>query len=133
MQGRYFFIDIWATWCMPCIQEFNYYTSISKYLNSVNITKVFLSVDEKTDTQKWKDFIDDQHLAGYHFIINDTIQKQLFNIISKEKPESSFFIPQYLLYDKITDTFSIDLPRPSTGSVLQLVLDNILKEDSKRN
>lgn len=30
--SRYYFIDCWATWCVPCIQEFNYYTSINSYL-----------------------------------------------------------------------------------------------------
>ncbi len=129
IEGRYFFIDVWATWCKPCIQEFNNYTQLSKFLINKNIKEVFLSINQKQDFEIWENFIAEQHLSGYHFIINEDVQKELFNIISEGKVENSFFIPRYLFYDKKLDKYSIDLPRPSTGIILESVIDDILNNN----
>jgi thiol-disulfide isomerase/thioredoxin len=126
INGRYFFIDVWATWCFPCVQEFRYYTHLSEFLKTKNIVGVFISIDNKKDKNKWEEFIKKQNLSGNHFLINDSVQNELLKVISEGKEDNTFSIPRYLLYDKTEKKYYIDLPRPSTGIVLESLIENIL-------
>lgn len=130
IDGRYFFIDVWATWCGPCVQEFNNFTSLSKFLLRKSVKEVFLSINEPQDSTIWRNFINDQHLSGYHFMLSNSVQKELLHTLSKGHEESALFIPRYLMYDKQEDKYHIDLPRPSSGDVLESVIEDIL--DKKR-
>lgn len=126
--GRYFFIDVWATWCKPCIQEFNYYTGISRFLSNKQIKEVFFSIDRLQDKEYWVSFINKQNLSGEHFILTENAQKQLLLVLSKDFNQSALSIPRYLLYDKKEDKYYIDLPRPSSGIVLESFLENIVNK-----
>lgn len=127
LSGRYFFIDTWATWCSPCIQEFNHYNKLSKFLIAKNVKQVFLSIDRIEDKDKWKKYIEEQHISGSHFMLPDVTQRELLNIISEGKNQASLTIPRYLLYDKTLAKYFIDLPRPSSGEVLETFIENIIQ------
>ena len=128
LNGRYFFIDVWATWCGPCIQEFSYFTRISNFLFNKKIGEVFFSIDRESDGSKWKKFINDQHIVGSHFLISEKVQIELLALLSKNEPQSALSIPRYLLYDKVLNKYYIDLPRPSSGEVLETFIDDILQK-----
>ena len=40
------YIDRWATWCSPCLEEFKYGDSLHKFLNDNNIEMVYLNSDK---------------------------------------------------------------------------------------
>lgn len=126
LNGDYFFIDTWATWCIPCIQEFNYYVNISKYLIKNNIQEVFWSVDKKSDTEKWKSYINKQFIAGYHFQLSENNQLEILKLLGGKNDILS--IPQYLFYNKKKKSFTANLPRPSSGVVLESYINNLLKD-----
>lgn len=54
-RGKTIFLNIWATWCPPCIAEMPNIQKLYDSVNSDNITFVMLSLDE--DPSKAKDFI----------------------------------------------------------------------------
>ena len=133
ISGRFFFIDVWATWCQPCIQEFTYQTSLTKFLEKKKIQEVFLSIDQERDKYKWQNFIKANFLPGYHFLLTNNAQKELVKVLSRKSGEGSLFIPRFLLYDKEANQYYLDLPRPSTGIGLETALDNIIKKANARN
>ena len=60
-------VDIWYMGCKPCVEalKFTYPKLIDKYKN--NVTFIFLSRD--SDFDRWKAFIEKNHLKGNHFFI----------------------------------------------------------------
>lgn len=63
-EGKVIFLNIWATWCPPCIAEMPTIQSLYEEVNGDNIEFVMLSVDE--DFQK---AIDYRKRKGYDFNI----------------------------------------------------------------
>ncbi len=124
---RFVFIDLWATWCQPCIAEFNSLATITKFLNERHISQLFLSIDDAGYKQKWVNFIKDNLLPGQHYMLSQKGQIQMLNILSKDK-SAQLSIPRYLLYDKLKNKYYPELPRPSTGIMLQQAIDKIIIE-----
>lgn len=46
------YIDFWASWCIPCLKNIIELSKISKNIDSVNFTSIYISVDE--DVRKWR-------------------------------------------------------------------------------
>ncbi|MES2330253.1 MAG: redoxin family protein [Bacteroidota bacterium] len=130
LNGRYFFIDVWATWCGPCIQEFNYFTKVSTFFKKKEIAEVFISIDREEDRTKWRNYITAQNVSGSHFFAGKNIEKELLNVITKEQSQGgALSIPRYLLYDKTLNKYYVDLPRPSSGEVLESFITDILQKN----
>lgn len=127
LKGRYFFIDLWATWCIPCLQEFQYSDRLERYLASKEITLVLMSIDQQKDRHKWENFVKKNLIPGYHVLISDKVQTEILKILNSKGQGTSLFIPRYILFDKNNKRFFPDLPRPSTGIVLENAIDKMLK------
>lgn len=115
---RFFFVDVWATWCAPCIGEFAYTSQLEKQLDSLKIKKIYLSIDERTDSTKWEALIKKYYLNGYHYIADKRIQVEIIEHLLQRKESGGLNIPQYFMYDKIKDKFYMNLSRPSSETVL---------------
>ena len=124
--SRFAFIDVWATWCIPCIQEFSHLDLLTKYFQNNNIAQIFLSIDDESDRKKWENFIAENYISGDHYLISEEIQNDLLKVLSATGSGNTLSIPRYLLYDRSLNKFHLNLPRPSSGKVLMNELDRIL-------
>ena len=53
--GKYLYIDVWATWCGPCKKEIPFLKELEKKFEGKNITFLSLSTDQnKTD---WENMV----------------------------------------------------------------------------
>lgn len=127
-KSRFTFIDLWATWCLPCIAEFSSLDSLTPFLKSKSIRQVFISLDKRAALNKWKDFILKNNIPGNHYLSTKSMEDELLKILYPNSSESDLFIPRYLLYDKQNNKFHIELPKPSTGVVLINKIEHILSE-----
>jgi thiol-disulfide isomerase/thioredoxin len=118
--GKNVYIDLWATWCMPCRMEFPAYDLIKQDLKKNNINCVFISIDKPEAKSVWKDLISKSHLEGYHIIANN---KLLADIKKNVYKNGQIEIPRYILLNKRGRIISMDAPRPSS-----LKLAKLLKE-----
>ena len=61
-KGRYVYIDIWATWCAPCREEYPHLQMLEKAFQGPNISFVSISTDQ--DEAKWKQTVKDEKMGG---------------------------------------------------------------------
>ena len=54
-------INLWATWCVPCVQEFPGIVSISHRFANRDFEVITISVDDPKDMAKAKQFLDKEH------------------------------------------------------------------------
>jgi thiol-disulfide isomerase/thioredoxin len=71
-KGKYVYIDVWATWCGPCIQQIPFLQSLEKEYHGKNIEFVSISTDEPQRSggswgaaeQKWRTFVKERNMTG---------------------------------------------------------------------
>lgn len=119
LKGKLLFIDLWATWCIPCRAEFQYSSQLYDILNKMNVNLLYLSIDFPDRREEWERIT--KELNGYHLLASDELQKE---IKIKVFDNNSFLIPRYLLLDVDGNIINGDMPRPSQ---LEQLLSTLLK------
>jgi len=116
-----YYIDIWATWCSPCKEEFKFNSSLSAMLREYNVKPLYLSIDKDSDDEDWKSMIKYFKLPGIHLRANDNLREDLQKQLEKNHV---FSIPHYLIIDKNGAIVNRDAERPSN-------LDKLRKQIKK--
>ncbi len=123
-KNKYIYIDLWATWCMPCRQEFlnnkTLYSLLSQY---ENLEILYISIDE--NKKRWEKDLESLKLSGYHLLASQRLLDELRKEIYGSR---NITIPRYILLDKDGKILNGDLPRPSQSNELKKALDSILKK-----
>lgn len=70
LEGQYVYIDVWATWCGPCIREIPYLKDLHKSLKDRNVAFVSVSVDRPNAKSKWRSMVKNKNLKGYQLFAN---------------------------------------------------------------
>jgi thiol-disulfide isomerase/thioredoxin len=114
LKGKYTYIDIWATWCGPCIAEIPYLKKIEKQYHGKKIQFLSISVDVKKDYQKWKDMIKEKKLGGIQLFADKANQSQFY------KDYYIKGIPKFILLDPQGNIVVPNAPRPSDTKLIAL-------------
>jgi len=118
------FIDIWATWCAPCIGAFAYNQQLDSFLIASNIEKLYISIDAKNNRENWMKSINKYSLGGYQYLANETLINDIKKISGTEK-EYGMRIPRYLIIDKYGKIINTDASSPSDFENLKLQLGGV--------
>lgn len=121
LQGKAIYIDRWATWCNPCIEEFNHNETLHKFLHENKIEIVYLNSDTDLAEKEWLDFIIEHNLNGNHLRLDSILKVDLID-------KGIFFpmIPQYMIIGKDGELLENRALRPSSGKELQKQLKETL-------
>ncbi len=113
-KGKYVYIDLWASWCSPCVKEVPHLQKLEQELQNDNVAFLSISVDAKEAA--WKN----KMLAlGMHG--NQLLDKN--NTISNALGIKG--IPFFVIYDKDGRLYMYNAPRPSSGEVIHELLENL--------
>lgn len=110
-KGKRLYIDLWATWCIPCKMEFVHYNNdLYQFFKQYNIENVFLSIDEDDRHSTWREEVRKLQLNGYHIRLNSALRASVkADIFDGERVS----IPRYLLVDEQGRIVSMNANRPA--------------------
>lgn len=115
LKGQYIYIDIWATWCGPCIAEVPSLKKLEEKYSGKNIQFISISIDNKEDHEKWKKMIIDKELGGIQlFADNNWGSKFIQDYFIKG-------IPRFILIDTEGNIVNSNAPRPSDNKLIALL------------
>ncbi len=113
-KGKYVYIDLWASWCVPCIKEVPYLQELEKALENPNV--VFVSISTDSTEKPWRDRMKQHNMHGNQWLNTDGKLCDKLNVSG---------IPHFLIYDKEGHLLTYNAPRPSTGSALKKILEDL--------
>ena len=103
-KGKVLYIDVWATWCGPCIEEFKSTPNLHKYFKDKDV--VFVNLCLSSDIDSWKPSILKNNISGENYFLGEK-SSQLFM-----GSNNLGGFPSYLIIDNNRD-IHYPAPRPS--------------------
>jgi thiol-disulfide isomerase/thioredoxin len=119
-KGKYVYIDVWATWCGPCVQEIPYLKEIEKKYHKKNIAFISISIDGVKDFKNWKSFVKNNKMGGIQLFATKNATDRFI------KTYQIVDIPRFILIDPKGKIIDADAYRPSSPQLIK-VLDKYLK------
>ena len=97
-KGKVVYIDVWATWCGPCLKEFQYLPALKEKAHNMDVVYLYISIDRPEERKKWEKTIAYHQLKGYHLLVNEKLGKSLYTELGNERQILS--IPCFVIIDK---------------------------------
>ena len=114
-KGKYVYIDVWATWCGPCIQQIPFLQTLEKKYHGKNIEFISISIDKANVKDKWKQMIADKNMGGVQlFAGEDQSFSRAYQISG---------IPRFILIDPEGNIVEANAPRPSDPNLTNIFTD----------
>ncbi|OLY94123.1 AhpC/TSA family protein [Cnuella takakiae] len=111
LKGQYVYIDVWATWCAPCIREIPELKKLAADYAGKNIQFVSISVDLPENKATWKGFVKAKQLGGLQLIADKAFQSEFKDAFQVSA------IPRFLPIGPEGRIVSGDAARPSDATL----------------
>ena len=116
LKDKLLYIDVWATWCKPCIKEIPSMKALQEAYKGKPVTFVSISVDQ--DKEAWKAAVQREKLSGIQLYTNLSMNRDFIDNYDLSG------IPRFMLV-KNGKIISISAPRPSDAKVKELINANL--------
>lgn len=113
-KGKFVVIDVWATWCGPCIKESPYFEKLAgKYKGNENIKFVAISID--SDLKAWEKYLAKHEKLSEQFVCNRTeFEKYILQ-----------GVPRFMIIGKKGEIIDVFAPTPSNPKLEEMIIQQI--------
>lgn len=106
---KFVFVDFWASWCIPCREEFPKTITLFPFFKENDIEVLFVSlnkvsVNDTSNTDAYR-----FNLQGNHILASAILMKDLRENYSID---NDFPIPRYMVFDKVGNPVNLNFLRP---------------------
>lgn len=110
--GKYLYLDVWATWCKPCMVEYPYLKKLEEhFINTENVQIISISTDR--DFNKWENYITDNAMHGVQLYAGEDSDFVKFYDIGA--------LPRFIFLDSKGKIINPDEIRPSNPELLPML------------
>ena len=108
--GKVVYIDMWASWCKPCLVEIPATNKLRKKFEGENVAFVYISIDD--DKEDWEKMLDKKpEFKGIQLIAESGWSSKIMTDYQIQG------IPKYMLIDKDGKIVSLDTQKPSSPEI----------------
>lgn len=104
-KGKYVYIDVWATWCKPCLKEMPLFNQLKSTFKGKNIAFWSISTDKRKE--RWASWLVKNPQSGHQSFISNGK-----GLMSNYQIQA---IPRYILIDPDGKILEANALRPSQG------------------
>ncbi|WP_172917822.1 TlpA family protein disulfide reductase [Capnocytophaga canis] len=114
-RGKLVYIDVWASWCGPCISEIPYLKKLEADFKGKEV--VFVSISKDIKKEHWQQALEKHQLKGI----------QLWGGNKSDFYDAYFInsIPRFILIDKKGKVISPSAPEPSAPKIKELIEESL--------
>ncbi len=113
-RGKVVYLDVWATWCGPCLQELPHVKKIHDHFkDDAEVVIISLSIDDQKPA--WEQIMKRELPAWQNFHAINGMKSDFckeYNVVQ---------LPRFICIDKQGKIISLDAPRASDGGIIDFI------------
>jgi thiol-disulfide isomerase/thioredoxin len=107
-KGNTIVVDLWATWCGPCMKEMPYFERLKEKFSDEKVKFLSVSIDKNS---VWKKYLGKHKKEGIQLQI-DREKLESYNIVG---------IPRFFVISPNLEIITVYAPKPSSGELEKLI------------
>jgi thiol-disulfide isomerase/thioredoxin len=120
-KGKVVYLDVWATWCGPCLKEIPYMEGLKEKFRNKDVEMITISIDTKVDA--WLAKVAAMKMGGIQLIDRNGSENSKI-----AKDYKIHGVPHFVLIDKKGRIASAFAPRPSMETEVEKQINALLQE-----